>query len=89
MCAYVFRVRSSRSHFSTLRPKPIELNSTARLCHITPVASGTSPRCLRLSRFSSHPDRPVIYACGSRGVLVMLGPPVDAIDMKTPPALRL
>src|SRR5262249_55800267 len=58
--------------FSTLRPKPIELNSTPRLCHITPAASGTSPRCFWLSRFSSHPDRPVISAFGSRGEFVML-----------------
>ena len=89
MCAYVFRLRSSLSHFSTLRPKPIEPNRTARLCHMTPAASGTSPSCFRLSRFSIQPDRPVISAFGSRVVLVMLGPPVDAIDMKTPPTLRL
>jgi hypothetical protein len=31
----------------------------------------------------------VISAFGSRGVVVMLGPPVDAIDMKTPAAVRL
>jgi hypothetical protein len=31
----------------------------------------------------------VISALGIRGVLVMLAPPVDVIDMKTPPARRL
>jgi hypothetical protein len=59
------------------------------LPHGRGLASGTSPRCFRLSRLSSHPDRPVISAFGSRSVLVMLAPPVDAIDMKTPPTLRL
>jgi hypothetical protein len=55
MWAKVFRLGSSWSHFSTFRPNPMELKSTARLCHITPAASGTSPRCFRLSRFNIHP----------------------------------
>ena len=88
MWAKVVRLGSSWSHFPTLRPNPMELKSTGRLCHITPAASGTSPRCFRLSRFSIHPYKPVISAIGIRGVLAML-PPVDVIDMKTPPARRM
>ena len=62
------------------------LVSTGRLCHITSAGSGTSPSSLRLNRFSIHPYKPVISALGIRVVLDMRSPPVDVIDMKTPPA---
>jgi hypothetical protein len=44
---------------------------------------------LRLNRFSRYPYKPVISAFGMRGVLDMVTPPVDGIDMKTPPGHRM
>jgi hypothetical protein len=66
----------------------MELKSTARLCHITPAPSGTSPSIFRLSRFSIHPYTPVISALGIR-VALAICPPVDVIGMKTPAAPRM
>ena len=57
------------------------LVSTGRLCHITSAGSGTSPSSFRLNRFTRYPYKPVISALGIRGVLAMLPPPVDVIDV--------
>ena len=86
MCANDFRLGSSRSHFWALRPSPVTLVSTARLCHHTLAGSGTSPISLRLNRFKRYPYKPVICTLGIRVVLDMRPPRVDAIDMKTPAA---
>jgi hypothetical protein len=67
----------------------MELPSTARLCHITPRASGTSPSIFRLKRFKTYLYGPVISAWGIRVVLDMRRPRVDVIGIKTPPGLRL
>src|SRR5947208_4945838 len=74
MWANDFRLGSSWFHFWTLRPNPMELVSTARLCHITPSASGTSPSIFRLNRFKRYPYGPVISALGIRVVLAMRAP---------------
>ena len=55
MVAKDFRLGSSWSHFWALRPNPMALVSTARLCHITAAGSGTSPSSLRLNRFTRYP----------------------------------
>jgi hypothetical protein len=89
MWANDFRSGSSWSHFWDLRPSPIIVVSTSRLCHINSTGSGTSPSSFRLNRFRTYPWRSVISALGMRGVLDMAAPPVDVIDMKTPPALRV
>src|SRR5438445_11244402 len=74
MWANDFRLGSSWFHFWTLRPNPMELVSTARLCHITPRASGTSPSIFRLNRFKRTPYGPVISALEIRVVLAMRAP---------------
>lgn len=58
MWANDFWLGSRWFHFWTLRPNPMELVSTARLCHITPRASGTSPSIFRLTRFKRGHGRP-------------------------------
>ena len=69
MAAKVERFESSRSHCSAFRLNPIASLSTARWCHSTPRASGTSPRIFRLIRLITAPYNPVTSASGTRVLL--------------------
>src|SRR5687767_8034878 len=83
------RLASSWSHLWTLRPKPIVVPSTRRLCHITPRASGTWPSSFRLNRLMRYPYGPVLSAGGIRGVLDIGPPGVDVRheDTGRPPSV--
>jgi hypothetical protein len=51
--------------------------STFRLCHATPIDSGTSPSILRDIRLTVAPYKPVSSALGILGLLDMVSPPID------------
>src|ERR1700688_69661 len=77
MWANDFRFSSPRSHFCALRPTVKLKFSPFRLCHATPIGSGTSPNILRDIRLTIAPYKPVSSALGILGLLDMMSPPMN------------
>ena len=89
MWANDFRFGSSSSHFSALRPSPIEALSTGRLCHITPSGSGTSPSIFVLNRFTIDAVEAGDLGLGTRVSAGHVSSSCSMSTMKTPATPRV